>query len=269
MDDTRERVAVAERAARAGGVVARGLFRQPVDVATKGDKTDLVTEADRDAQQQVIATVQQAFPKDAFVCEEEVSLVGEGVDDREGVPETGPAWVVDPIDGTANFVRGLRFWCTSVAAVRDGEAVGVASYLPVAEDVYAAGPESVTHNGEPMSVSEETDPEAFTVGVTGLTPASAEGAAVLTATAERFGDVRRLGSMQGTLALVAAGRLDATVVPERAHPWDSIAGAYLVERAGGTVTDPEGEPWHHDSPGLVVSNGRAHDEVLAAVRTDR
>ena len=110
------RAAVAERAARAGGVVARETFRGEIAVETKTDETDVVTVADRDAQQQAVATVRQEFPEDPFLCEEEVAVIG-GVDRRDSVPTTGPVWVVDPIDGTANYVRGLRYWATVVAAL--------------------------------------------------------------------------------------------------------------------------------------------------------
>jgi myo-inositol-1(or 4)-monophosphatase len=72
--------------------------------------------------------------------------------------------------------------------------------------------------------------------------------------------------MQGVLALVASGSLDAAFMPATPHPWDAVAGAHLIRRAGGTVTDVHGDPWRHDSQGLVVSNGAAHEVVLEAVR---
>jgi myo-inositol-1(or 4)-monophosphatase len=262
---------MAERAARAGGVVARETFREDLAVETKADKNDLVTEADRDAQRQVVATVRQEFPADTLVCEEEAIPPGEdpeGFELRETLPESGDAWVVDPIDGTANYVRGIRFWATSVAAVVGGEPVGVATYLPSEGDIYTAGPESATRNGTAMSVSDRTDPETFAVGLIGWWPrqAGAEYTALFRAAVERFGDVRRLGCMQGVLALVASGSLDAAFMPATPHPWDAVAGAHLIRRAGGTVTDVHGDPWRHDSQGLVVSNGAAHEVVLEAVR---
>ncbi|MEF8888010.1 MAG: inositol monophosphatase, partial [Haloarculaceae archaeon] len=209
------------------------------------------------------ATVSQEFPDDPFLCEEEVPVVG-SVDRRESVPATGPAWVVDPIDGTANYVRGLRYWATVVAALVDGDPVGVATYLPAQEDVYAAGPGSVTHNGHSMRVSGRSDPETFALGTVGRWPRE-DGGASLDDLGGRFGDVRRIGSMQATLALVAAGSLEGAVATGTPHPWDSIAGAALIRRAGGTVTDLRGEPWTHDSVGLVASNGQAHEHLLDAV----
>lgn len=269
MGEATLRAAMAERAARAGGVVARKQFRESLDVETKADKNDLVTETDRDAQRQVIATIRQEFPNATLVCEEESSPPGpEDVDLAEGVPESGNAWVVDPIDGTSNYVRGIRFWGTSIAAVSDGEPVAAATYLPAEEDIYTAGPESVSLNDSSMAVSERADPETFAVGLIGWWPSkqSRAYADLFRAASERFGDTRRLGSLQGVLALVAAGSLDGAFMPTTPHPWDSIAGAHLIRRAGGTVTDIHGDEWTYEAEGLVVSNGRAHEEFLDVAR---
>ena len=269
MTDATRRAVLAERAARAGGVVANETFREALTVETKADKNDVVTEADRDAQHQVVATIRQEFPDDALVCEEEGPMPG--VDDADlldAVPETGPAWVVDPIDGTANYVRGIRFWGTSVAAVVDAEPVGAATYMPAEQDIYTASPESVTLNGSTMAVSDRDDPETFMTGLLGWWPMHGGDtyASLFDAARSRFGDVRRMGSLQGVLALVAAGSLDAGFMPETPHPWDAIAGVHMIRRAGGTATDVHGERWRHDSEGLVVSNGEAHDVVLDAVQ---
>ncbi|MDS0283290.1 inositol monophosphatase family protein [Haloarcula onubensis] len=272
MPDSLHRAALAERAARAGGSVARTTFREALAVETKASKNDVVTETDRDAQAQVVATVREEFPDDAFLCEEDlVSRSGPETAETEPtavdeVPETGAAWVVDPIDGTTNFVRGLRTWATSVAAMTDGETVGAATYLPSMGDLYASGPESATRDGTTLSVSERTDPETFVVTPVGWWELDdrAEFGRLCTAVGERFGDVRRVGSFQATLAFVADGGLDGAVCPTRTNPWDTIAGVHMVRQAGGTVTDLDGEPWRHDSAGLVASNGEAHDELVAA-----
>jgi myo-inositol-1(or 4)-monophosphatase len=270
MTDETHRAALAERAARAGGVVARGTFREGLDAETKSDKNDLVSAADRDAQLQVIATIQQEFPDATLVCEEDVEPVDAGTELElvDEVPETGDAWVVDPIDGTGNYLRGIRFWATVVAAVRDGKPLAAATYLPSEDDIYTAGPESVTLNGGSMAVSERTDPETFAVGLNGWWPVHgrSEWVTLFESAMNRFGDIRRFGSMQGVLALVAAGSLDAAFMPTRPHPWDSLAGVHLVRRAGGTATDIYGDPWEVDSEGLVVSNGHAHETVIDAVK---
>jgi len=282
MADAHRRAAMAERAARAGGAVARQAFRGDLRVETKADRNDPVTETDRDAQRQVVATVRQEFPGDAIMAEEDALPVGfggpedeneaeeEGTDPLvEELPETGDAWVVDPIDGTANFARGLGLWTTSVAAVVDREPVGSATYVPVAGDIYTAGPDSANRDGTTLEVSERDDPRTFAAGVVGRWVADGAGefGALCTALVERLGDSRRFGSMQATLAYLADGGLDAVVGPMAHAPWDSVAGVHLVREAGGTVTDVHGDPWTVDSEGLVASNGRSHEAVLDAVQS--
>ncbi|MFB6150940.1 MAG: inositol monophosphatase [Haloarculaceae archaeon] len=268
MADAHRRAAMAERAARAGGAVARQSFRGELSVDTKADES-LVTEADRAAQRQVVATVREEFPEDAVFAEEGVTPVGaDGGGFVDSVPDEGDAWVVDPIDGTANYARGLAVWTTSVAATVDGEPVGTATYLPVLGDAYAAGPEGATRDGTRLSVSDRSDPGTFTVGLLDRWSQSQAGAfgEVSAALMRRAGDVRRFGTMQATLAFVADGGLDATVSLSPQAAFDSLAGAHLVREAGGVVTDLDGEPWTVDSECLVASNGEAHDAVVAAVR---
>ncbi|THE66635.1 inositol monophosphatase [Salinadaptatus halalkaliphilus] len=257
---TTDRVAVAVDAAKRGADVALEGFRSAIDVETKDGKTDVVTQADYDAQRRATATIREAFPDDPIVGEEEDAL--------KSVPSSGPAWVIDPIDGTNNFVRDVRFWATSVAAVADGEPVAAANVLPALGDVFVADADGVRRNGEPVTVSDRTDPETFTVAPTiwwGRDRRN-EYAAACREIVTRFGDLGRYGSAQGTLSLIASGSIDGAITNVETNPWDTIAGVYLVRRAGGVVTDLEGERWSHDSTGLVASNGGAHDELLAAAR---
>ncbi|MFC5972926.1 inositol monophosphatase family protein [Halomarina salina] len=260
MDDTSLRLAVAERAAHAGAAVAADGFRDDIDVETKDGKTDVVTEADRQAQRRVVEVIRESFPDDAVVGEEE--------DELKEVPDDGPAWVVDPIDGTNNFVRDLRVWATSVAAVVDGEAVAAVNVLPALGDTYVASQNGVTWNGHSVSVREVSDPEQCAVAPTIWWDFDArdEYAAACEAVVSRFGDMRRFGCAQATLSMVADGSLDGTLTNLDPNPWDSVAGAFMIAQAGGTVTGLDGDPWRHDSPGLVASSGACHDAVLAAAR---
>ncbi|USZ67877.1 inositol monophosphatase [Halorussus salilacus] len=260
MTDAVDRLAVAERAARAGAEVAAEGFRSGIDVETKTGKTDVVTEADRAAQRRVIEVVTEEYPDDAIVGEEE--------DELKAVPDEGDAWIIDPIDGTNNYVRDVPVWTTSVAAVRDGDPVAAVNDCPALGDRFVAGPEGTRLNGESVSVSDRTDPEAFAVAPTIWWDFDhrEEYAAVCREIVERFGDMRRFGCAQVTLGMVAAGSLEGTVTDVVPNPWDTVAGVYMVRQAGGVVTDLDGNPWRHDSEGLVASNGEAHDELLAAVR---
>lgn len=255
-----ERADCALRAAEAGAAVASGAFRDGIAVETKRDKTDVVTQADRDAQAAVASTIQEAFPDDPIVGEE---------DDEHGtIPESGPGWVIDPIDGTNNFVRGIHCWTTSVAASIDGEAVAGASVAPALDDIYLLDDGVAYRNGNELSVSNRSDPEEFTVVPTVWWPQDRreEYSEICRGIVERFGDMRRFGSAQLALGLCAAGAVDAVVTNVEANPWDSLVGAALVETAGGTVTDVDGKPWRHDSRGVVASNGEAHDLVVETAR---
>ena len=259
MTDVDERAAVAERAARAGGDVANERFRSGISVERKG-RDDVVTEADRAAQRTVIEAIRERFPDDAIVGEEE--------DERKTVPDEGAAWVIDPIDGTHNYVRDIRVWGTAVAAVVDGEPVAAATACPALDDVYTADGDGAYRNGERLSVSDVREPRRATVDPTLWWDHDArdEYARACGAIVEGFGDMRRLGAAQVVLPTVAAGGLEGTISNHRANPWDSVAGVFMVRQPGGGATDLAGNRWRHDSTGLVVSNGHLHDEVLAAAR---
>ncbi|WP_136715610.1 inositol monophosphatase family protein [Halorientalis salina] len=253
MDETR--LSIARAAARAGGAAADERFRRSVDVETKAHKNDLVSEADRAAQEHVVERLRESS---------DAPVVGEEDEERTAIPEAGPAWVVDPIDGTANYLRGLRVWTTTVAAVEDGDPVAGATVMPALDDEYVAGPDETRLNGDSATVSVRDDVETFAVAVLGWGPQGQRAAysALSSTVVERCGDMRRFGSMQSALAFVASGGLEAAVTTRQPNPWDSVAGVHLIRQAGGTVTDLEGNRWRHDSTGLVASNGRAHEAVL-------
>jgi myo-inositol-1(or 4)-monophosphatase len=261
-----DRAAVARTAARAGAEVAATAFRTEFEVETKAGPTDVVTRADREAQVAVVARIRESFP-DATVAGEEADL-------PRVVPDEGPAWVVDPIDGTNNFVGGLRTWTTSVAAVEDGEPVAAANVAPALDDEYTGDTEAASLNdGQPLAVRDETDPAALTVVPTFWWDYDEREAyaTVCREIVERFGDLRRFGSAQLALSFLAAGSVDGVVTELPTNPWDTVAGVHLVRQAGGKVTDIDGERWRHDSVGLIASNGDpdVHEEMLNVVRAGR
>ncbi|PSP34273.1 inositol monophosphatase [Halobacteriales archaeon QH_10_67_22] len=251
---------VTREAARAGADVAIAAFRTTLDVGEKDGKTDLVTVTDRETQDAVVDRIRETFPEDTVYGEED------GTDGY--IPDTGRGWVIDPIDGTNNFVRGNRRFATSVACVRDGEPVAAANVLPAMDDTYVGTPGAVTRNGSTVSVSERSDPDLFQVVPTIWWGFDRRGefARATEAVVERFGDLRRLGSAQAALSMLAGGGVEGVITNVETNAWDTVAGAAMVEWAGGTVTDLDGDPWQYDARGLVASNGRNHDAVLAAAR---
>lgn len=254
-----DRETLAERAASAGSEVAAALFRTDLTIDTKASEVDYVTRADTRTQQRIIETITERFPDE--------TIVGEEGDELKQVPTSGVAWVVDPIDGTTNYVNGIQFWVTSVAVVEDDEPVAAANVLPVLDDRYVAGTDGLRHNGRPATVS-ETDELSTSL----VAPILRYGhryreqyEELLSALSPVVADFRRIGSAQASLSLVAAGAIEATVGTADPNPWDTVAGAHLVEQAGGTVTDIYGEAWSPRKQGIVASNGRVHDELLETI----
>lgn len=246
--------------AESGSELAATRFRTAMDVETKSSKVDPVTAADRRTQAHIVERIESTFPDDIIVGEEDDAL--------KTLPDTGTAWIVDPIDGTLNFSRGLRAWVTSVAVVEDRDPIGAANIAPALGDAYVATPDSVTLNGTSLSVSDTADPESFLVGSTlRVQPADHDRIGLVAdRVTERFGEFRRIGSAQLTLSLVASGALEAVVgFDAEPNPWDTVGGVYHVRQAGGTVTDLDGNRWEPGGPGLVASNGRCHDAVQAVV----
>lgn len=251
---------VTRESAAAGGAVALAAFRGDLSIDHKDGKTDVVTQADRAAQRAVIDRIREEYPTATIVGEEQ------GTD--EVLPETGLAWIVDPIDGTNNFVRELPGWATSVACLNNGEPVVAVNELPALDDTFVGAPGGVTRNGKQVQVSDRTDPETFLAIPTlwwGRDSRKAYAAATRSLLTN-VGDIRRVGSAQIELSAVAAGAVEGVVSNVLAEPWDTVAGAAMIEWAGGTVTDIHGDPWHRDSHGVVASNGTDHELFLEAAR---
>ncbi len=158
---------------------------------------------------------------------------------------------------------------TSVAVVEDQTPIAAVNVSPETGDTYVATEARVERNGLPISVNDEPNTSAFLVSSTlryreGDRPGIERLSGDVFGT---FGEMRKLGTTQLTLSRLADGSIDAVVgLDEHPNAWDTVAGAYLVERAGGTVTDIRGNGWGPGQPGLVASNGRAHDEVLDAAQ---
>ncbi|GAA0221422.1 inositol monophosphatase family protein [Halobaculum roseum] len=255
--DIDDRLDTAVSAAEHGGTVALDSFRTSLDVETKAEGSmDAVTAVDRAVQERVFEFIGERYPDDAIVGEEDDAL--------KTVPEEGVAWVVDPIDGTNNYVAGNRVWMTSVAVCRDGDPVAAANFAPATGDLYAAGADRTRRNGDPAAVSDETDPESFLVNpIFGVSRSDRrELSAVVDTVLAEFGDLRRFGCAQAALSGVATGELEATVSTVELNDWDTAAGVHLVRRAGGTATDVHGDRWRPGSRGLIASNGEAHDTLV-------
>ena len=284
---------VARAAARAGGARAAAGLGRARQVSRKGAAAsrDLVTEVDLEVQKIVQKEITVAYPEHAFLGEE-----GCGVGAAEELAAAAGdnwLWVVDPIDGTTNFVHGTRppdscpapfspdcradnetrtglpLCSVSIAACRNGlPAVGVV-YDPERDELFeAVEGGGAWLNGARLHVSSEVA-AADALVATGY-GASAEATApflkgmqALTALPVR--SVRMLGSACIMLAWVAAGRLEAYYEADL-NPWDTAAGALLVREAGGCVTDLAGAEYGLGTRPILASNRSTHDELLGALQ---
>jgi myo-inositol-1(or 4)-monophosphatase len=257
-----ELLEVAVEAARmAGGLLLeRARAGREAEVRSKSTPTDLVSEADLAAERAIKALLAERRPDDGFVGEEGGSEDG----------TSGLDWVVDPLDGTVNFLFGIPQWCVSVA-VRDGAGSTLAGavYDPNRGELFTAtrdGAASLLGAEGPVELSgSEREELASAMVATGFAydaKVRAAQAKVLARAVPQVRDIRRFGSAALDLAWTAAGRFDA-FYERTVKPWDIAAGALICERAGLRVIDL---PEHEDLPyGILAAPEAIAGELLELV----
>ena len=222
--------------------------------ATKSSPDDVVTEVDRAVEELIRARVLEARPEDGFLGEE-----GAARDSASGV-----TWVVDPIDGTVNFLYGIPQYAVSIAASRGGEVVaGVVVDVASGEEFRAVRGDGATCGDRPLRVREPVPLERRLVA-TGFNYVPETRAIQAAAVARMLGtvrDVRRMGSAALDLCALAAGRLDA-YVEEGLHPWDLAAGGLIATEAGARVTSVPGAGGRDC---VVAAPEQGFDDFLALV----
>jgi len=241
---------VAIDAAHRAGSHIREHFGRPQRTEMKSP-TEIVTQVDRDAEQIIVRTIREAFPGDDFLGEE-------GHTPQEGAERV---WVIDPLDGTRNYALGIPIFCVSIAlAVRGHMALGVI-YDPLRNETFSAELGGGAFlNGVPVRQLQRKGLNEAVVCV-GMVPAQSEdnpelALPMLVQMRHVVAAMRNLGSAALGLAYVASGRIDVSY-QDRLSAWDMLAGALLVNEAGGVATDFHGEP-------IVLSS----DSIIAALDPD-
>ncbi len=261
--------AVAVNCAAKAGEYIKSRFGSVREPHVKSTVHDLVTEVDKSAERLIRNLIGTHFPDHAFLGEEGVepgpraaaAAVSQAV-------EAEYLWIVDPIDGTTNFVHGFPFYAVSIALARRGQVIVGVVYDPSRDELFVAerGKGAYVH-GKKMSVSaERTLGESLLA--TGFPTAPDELHANMRgmqALAPKVRNLRVAGSAALHLAYVAAGRLSG-FWENNLNAWDIAAGSLLVEEAGGRITGLSGEPFDLRVRDVVATNGRIHDELLAALR---
>jgi myo-inositol-1(or 4)-monophosphatase len=250
-----EREAAVLAARKAGSLLQEWSGR--ISVRVKGIN-DLVTEADHASQEAIREYLGRRFPRDGFLGEE-------GCGTRD--PNVERSWVVDPLDGTTNYVHGFPFFCVSIGLEVGGRLVVGVIYDPVRQECFAASEcGGATCNDLPMQVSPTGAlHDALLCGGVPADPGMHRTAlAEFVNLSKRARSVRRMGSAALSLAYVAAGRLDG-FWHTSLHPWDAAAGAMIVAEAGGRVTNTRSNSYDLYLPVIVASNGLIHASLTDQV----
>jgi myo-inositol-1(or 4)-monophosphatase len=252
-------LAVAQEAARAAGQVVSRWYDGDYTVRHKGHDSP-VTEADTEANQAIHTLISRSFPQDGWLSEE--------TRDSDARLSKQRVWVVDPLDGTKEFINHIPEFCVCVALVEGDEAVVGVSYNPVADEMFAAAQGGgATLNGAPVRVSTVTD-----VGAACFLASRSESARGEWAEFQSRLRVKLTGSVAYKLSLIAAGRGDATFSLKPKNEWDICAGTALITAGGGRITDRYGLPLRFNQrsdtllPGIIASNGGLHAPIMEILR---
>lgn len=251
----------AEEAARRGGAELQPLFRSADLAVDAKAKNDFVTAADRASERVIVELLRDRHPEHAILAEESGALPGEGTGGGE------VEWLIDPLDGTANFLHGHPSYAVSVACRRGPELLAGVVYDPEGDNLFsAARGAGARWNGAPMRVSSQPG-LAGAFLATGF-PFRAHAALglyldVFAAIFRQAGGIRRCGAAALDLAYTAAGVYDG-FFEFRLAPWDIAAGVVLIREAGGTAVDLDGGD-DFLAGGNVLAGGKGVLAELAAV----
>jgi 3'(2'), 5'-bisphosphate nucleotidase len=256
---------VAERAARAAAaVILQHYARGAIAVETKSDATP-VTAADRDANAAIVAVLRAEFPADTILSEE--------LPDTDARLTASRVWIIDPLDGTRDFVARTDEFAVHVGLAVDGRAVVGAVHVPVANALYCArvggGAWRTTTSRERIHVSTTAALDTIRLGVSRLNPhPSLAPFFAATGLAPR---VVGMGASVKFMA-IAEGRLDATINASTSEfEWDTCAPEVILREAGGRLTDRDGADFVYNRPrldhprGSLATNGMCHDLLLRLI----
>lgn len=258
---TEDFLSVAEALAKEAGALCLEIQQNLGDVKYKSKK-DVVTRADIASEKLIVDGLRKAFPEHSIRTEE--AGVIEGSDPRY-------RWIIDPVDGTVNFSRGIPLWGISIALHFEGKPLVAVVNLPKLGEVYtAAKGRGSFMNGKPIHVSREDNPVHAIVSngdfnVGDVAKINAQNSRNFARESETFERVKCLGSAVIEGCFTACGRIDCFVMT-MSYPWDIAAISLIVEEAGGKATHIDGSPMLFvDAEQVVFSNGLLHDILVKTV----
>lgn len=252
---------MALRAARAAGeIISQSAEKVDlVDVESKG-LNDYVTKVDRAAEKAILNVLQKTYPDHGFLGEETGLIEGR----REGADWL---WIIDPLDGTTNFIHGLPTYAVSIALLHRGQVTQAVVYDPSRNELFTASRGGGTFlNDRRVRVSGRTRYAEALMGA--YWPGSTSpgmGGGRFAAMAEGCSGVRRMGATVLDLAYVASGRLDG-FCGVNLKPWDLAAGSLLVLEAGGLIADFDGEQGWMDSGNVLAGSPKIFTQMMSGLQ---
>ena len=255
MNNISDRSLFATKVAKEAGALATRYFgnRDTLVVDTKGAQ-DWVSEADRNVETFVREKIAEAYPDDGIFGEEHAAKTG----------SSGFDWVIDPIDGTTNFVNGIPAWTIVLAIVSERQTqIGVIHEPNVGETYVAMRGAGATLNGKPMQVASDVDMASGTVSV-GYSNRieAAKVIPIISDIIERGAMYHRNASGALSLAYVAAGRL-LGYVEEHMNAWDCLAGQLMIDEAGGVIEKQDADKMIRDGGRVIAGTPKVFDELKA------
>lgn len=249
---------IAIECAREAGEYLRRCFRHEKNIVKTKEDTSPVTLCDMTSHHMIVERLRNAFPTHIIFSEESPNAL-------ETIIGVEPTWVIDPLDGTSNFIADIPLFAVAIAHVVNHETQIGLIYDPIHDDMFIAEKgNGSTLNDKPIRVSNRIATKG------GMLFA---GRGYKQRDRDRHGEIilemerettyfRRLGCAAIMLSSVAAGRADSVILTG-SKPWDTLAGALLVQEAGGKVTDYCGNPWTYKCEDLLASNGHIHDPLMS------
>ena len=222
-------------------------------------RTDLVTKTDRQSENIIISKIQKVFPKHGIIAEESNRINA----------ESEYQWIIDPLDGTTNFVHGYPSFGISIGVMHNDEFIcGIVKELPANHTYSAISGEGAFCDGKPIYVS-DVDSLDQSLLVTGFGYEHGEKWITNIELFKQLTDitqgVRRLGAAAVDLCHVACGKVDGYWEFD-IQPWDTSAGVLIVQEAGGKVTKMDGSKYSIHNPQILATNGKIHSEMLKNIK---
>jgi myo-inositol-1(or 4)-monophosphatase len=245
---------IALKAAIEAGKMLKENFGKVKDIKTKSDR-NLVSDLDLKADEIITDIIESKFEGDNILSEE------------KPIPEIkeGFTWIIDPIDGTHNYIRNIDIYGVSIGIAYGDKVVAGVIYMPSSNELYWAQKDKGAYcNDKRIRVSQREIRQSTIFFDSSIRYKPDEILSSLGALADKVFNVRMLGSTVKGLAYVAQGKAELEV-EYTDQVWDYAAGLHIIEEAGGRVTDLKGNEWNINIRGYIASNGVIHDEVLHTI----